>query len=483
MTRAEAYRSQSAFERYVPEAFKKRLGRSVLRARKAMATGDSETLRAIENSVNALRVPAKRIEVAPAVVLGRGRGRTSRSLKRDAERLILTGGYMPQLLFSGAASRLGIGAMYFLDVSGLARAALGRGGLTRPQRQAVRRTLAAMPDAGRKKLVRAVAREARKPRVGLGLGPRQLIGYRRSLEKLCRRAGAAVEPVLRRVPLLMHLPEGAAGEVLKDLRSRGFYGFDRRNVFFLIQPTGRGYAIRGGRIVRDRMSPRLPAGHGYPLMQLSQPGVAFRLGAGGRREYLKHGLIEELRSRRVRIVAAKRVNDLTHLTADSLDTDVLALTLSLMGRLEDPSDGFNMVVELVENPANQKGGFWKRDKATGRKALAETLNLKTPEFDAFMSRLRKPPYNAFRNLYKAAALERFFSRGGFTPFLRFRHGRMYPETVTGEATEFPSLRAEAFRRPGEVIHDFKELKNLPEALRFAGLQDRDPGFVRLAKAA
>jgi len=457
-----AYFSQEAFEAWVPNAFRDMLDNAFGAAVDAVNGKDPKALSAIENRVNALKTRAQDLDQAVARVLPSGQG-AGDAWEDKARELLASGACVPHFLFSGAATRLGLGSVYFLDVSQLGLSLLGKTcALTEKQRATVRKNLQEMPEPGQKALLEAVSRWEKKnkePRC-LGLGPRQLLEYRSLLPK-----GAHPQAV-------MHLPEAEADEVLEDLLENKFYGFPRDGIYFLIQPACHGYVFRGRGIGQDPASPALPAGHGYTLMQLFQDGVAFQVDGRGKRLPLEGSVYDALAAKGAQVMVSHRVNDLTQITPVVADPNRLSAALALMEDPRDPAKGSNVVVELVANPENQKGGFWKLDKSTGRKALAETLNLKTPELDAFVSRLREPPYNAFRNVYKFAALGRIVREEGLTPFLRFRGGRMYPETVTGEATELEGMRPEAFRAEGELIHDFKELKNLPEALDFVSAQDR-----------
>lgn len=453
MSQAQAYRSQKDFERSLPGTFSAALGEHVEKARIALARRDAAAQAELEGRVNALKTPASQLSEAAARVLGEELQEETAAMADRARALLLQGAYVPQFLFSGAASRLGVGPMYFADV---------------------RRLAEELPGAGE-----AGASQADGPKFHLGLGPRQLLQYRLRLEAVA--AELAVDPAapLAKAPVVIHLPESGADAVLEDVWSRAFYGFSPRNVYFLTQPTLCGLSIDGRRLVEDPASPRLPAGHGYPLMQFFQRETAFRLEENGP-SFLRGDLYSSLLRGGALVMAAHRVNDLARLGPEVVDLERLAFALVLMDDLRDPAKGRNMVVELAANPENQKGGFWKLDKTTGRRALAETLNLQTPELKAFTATLTQPPYNAFRNLYKFPALEALASRG-FTPFIRFRHDHLYPETVTGEATEVPEMSAEAFRKTGETVHDFKDRSGIPEALRYIALQDADPAFSSLAR--
>ena len=476
-----AYRSHEAFERSLPEAFAARLGPALDAAERAMVQEDVQAQMRIAAEANAFHVGVSDLEQVPALVLGQEEKESADAQRGRARELLVTGGYAAQFLFSGAATRLGIGALYSLDLHELADVIRGASPEIDPDlRGRVLGRLSELPPALRSEIDQAAVPDG-GARYALGLGPRQLLQYRVRLESLAREAGRDPERAVQAALLVIHCSEASEEEILRDLKRHDFYGFNRSRVCFLTQPEGHGYAIQGGEIVVDPLSPRLPAGHGYPLAQFFQRGAAFRVGMGGRRSAVKETLISAIFSLGARVMGSHRVNDLTRLTAEVVDVERLSLALALMADLSDPGIGRNWIVELVDNPKGQKGGFWKRDRRSGRKALAETLNLKTPELEGCTAGLRNAPYNAFRNLYKLSALESFLPKYGFfTPFLRFRDHRLYPETVTGEATEYEEMRAEAIRKPGELIHDFKEFGDLPEGLRFVRAQDADAAFAALA---
>ena len=146
------------------------------------------------------------------------------------------------------------------------------------------------------------------------------------------------------------------------------------------------------------------------------------------------------------------------------------------------------MIELVANPGGQKGGNWVELRGRDHRFLIEGMNAKAHGWPAFLESHRGAPYNAFRNLYRSGALLRILERRSLPDHLRPRKlpaGRpgagLYLESVTGDLTQLPEARAAAFRRSSEEeIHDLKELRNLPEAIRFLAALDRDEEFLRAA---
>ena len=146
-------------------------------------------------------------------------------------------------------------------------------------------------------------------------------------------------------------------------------------------------------------------------------------------------------------------------------------------------------VELVGNPTGQKGGNWVHRRATDHHFLVEGMNAKAGDWPEFLEKNRGAPYNAFRNAYDAAGLRRILIDRELPGHLRVRRLDggglgLYLESVTGDVTQAPESRAAAFRlHPAEVIHDLKELKDLPEGIAFAAAQDADEDFRRAAAQA
>jgi hypothetical protein len=126
-------------------------------------------------------------------------------------------------------------------------------------------------------------------------------------------------------------------------------------------------------------------------------------------------------------------------------------------------------IELVDNPKGQKGGSFVRLKGKEQSFLAETISLKAPHIKGFLERVAKErlPYNAFRNFYTVDGLKDLLSSHKLPRYLRCKEKRFYLELVSGDITQFPGAKTAAFRiDEKETIHDFKEFRNLPEALRF-----------------
>ncbi|MFH1507155.1 MAG: hypothetical protein ABIG46_01830, partial [Candidatus Omnitrophota bacterium] len=306
--------------------------------------------------------------------------------------------------------------------------------------------------------------------LNLGMGPRQLFAYRVFLENLAREKGLGPQEVIRKQFLILHINEDIVDRVIKNFLYNNLFDFDPQKVLFIIQENLAGYLLRDGRVVFAKESDELPFGHGYATMQLSVPSVAFNVRKRSRgvyREYLSEDILTELQSRGAGyFIGTHRVNDLTKfLVEEVVNIQKLALCIYLIEQNND------IIVELVENPADtkgnrQKGGNLVQYQKTGKSFLIETPNARgSSKLDQFLNRASEEgaPYNAFRLLYRRESLKALLEEG--LPYnLRFKEGYLYLEAVTGDITQLEQAKVRAFKKEDEVIKDFKQMGNLGLAI-------------------
>jgi hypothetical protein len=136
------------------------------------------------------------------------------------------------------------------------------------------------------------------------------------------------------------------------------------------------------------------------------------------------------------------------------------------------NEGFNVVAEVVDNPGKQKGGNVLKSRSTGKSFLIETSNVKGDK--ELVKLLEKAgevsaPYNAFRLVYNVGSLKNILKEK--LPYnLRFKDGYFYLEAVTGDMTQMLATKAK-FMSSGEEIHDFKDPKNIDDALQYLRKSD------------
>jgi|GEM_PF-6684645 len=348
----------------------------------------------------------------------------------QAENVLLEGKYVPQFIFAGKATRLNRGAMYSLDVWDIA---VEEGSIQEDERSDFH----------------------------LGMGPRQLLAYRMKLMGLAKKHGVNAEEVLKRQYIVMNLNDEVESIAMDDLIKNNFYGFDPSKMMFLNQPEFSGYRIDSkGQLFQDEESPSLVYGHGDNAIQFAAEGEAYQISSQGQKEYLEKSVLEIIGDR---YIGTHRVNDLTKWDLNTV-VDVEKLALSL--KLQD--DGHRIVADLVANPKKQKGG------TASNVGLIETLAVKgskaLTEFVAQEGK-RGAPYNAFRLVYKADTLLQMLKTHRLNYYLRVKDGFLYLESVTGDLTQFEDSNTAFVQKEDDLIHDFKNLQGVPEALVFLETQD------------
>jgi len=336
---------------------------------------------------------------------------------------------------------------------------------------------------------------------GLKLGERQLIQYYVFLQNLAQRESKDFQKVLENHRLVIHVNDDIEEDVKRDLLKNNFYGFKPSNILIVRQPVLPLYVVdQAGNVVAAPTNEKYVYGHGYATEQLKLAEQSYWIDANGVIHNVKESVISTVKANGALYMGTHRINDLTRLTLDTtvdgfsydiVDLDKLALSIYLM------DNGYNISVELVDNPEGQKGGLWLEDAV--RSFLLEGMNTKGDDEKAKMLQAKLTeltrevqgrglggiPYNAFRLVYKLSdeggvpGLDSVLA-DGLPNSIRTRKtkdGKTYIqlELVTGDITRQSNARARGIMRKSELIHDFKEPKNLIEALRFMQ-QDSSPAF-------
>ncbi|MCX5657884.1 MAG: hypothetical protein NTZ48_06665, partial [Candidatus Omnitrophica bacterium] len=324
---------------------------------------------------------------------------------------------------------------------------------------------------------------------GIGLGGRQLIQLRVELIKLSRENGTNVEDVMAKQMIVFHINSEAEETMKKDLLEHDFYGFNPENIVIIVQPVLPGYDINAeGKPVKRGDSESFPYGHGYATEQLISTGDAYTLDRAGGKTVLQGSALDYVIGKGAQLMGTHRINDLTRYVNNkdipegsnisALDLDKLALSLYLIEQ-----QGSNVVVELVSNPDDQKGGLFLKDGDTGKQFLLETINAQTAELQARLKNtLVGIPYNAFRLVYNLKQLSSLLSRQlPNTIRIRGKTNSIYPEIVTGDITQFADANSMGIQNVGELIHDFKTPGNLQEGIEYIRHQDLDQDFREIAR--
>jgi hypothetical protein len=365
---------------------------------------------------------------------------------RQAVNTILTGGVLWEHACAGEATRLGLGAKYFINA---------RLDLTPQVLVKLLGGKASLP----------VSPESLRP---LTLGRRHMLQQAWDLTRLAQEAGKDPDKVLSAQKLLVIVNESSFRIILEDFLEADFYGFRRRNVYFMVQKSFHGISKKGGRWRYDTATPRRLHNHGQMLMQTAMDKQVFRLDHAGNPHHFTWAEYRQILGEFEDKVSFN-IEDLDHL-AQSLDLTGLAAALKL------GAEGARMVMEVVaNNPDNpQKGGLCAWDPELKRNVMIESFQLAgLPNSQiAFLNK----NVNHYPRPVQAVTAVR---EEGISMPMAVKDGYLYFQPVQGDVN---FLVPTAFmRRPDlKPISAWKSGADTPAALEAMARQEKRPGFLKWA---
>ncbi len=162
-----------------------------------------------------------------------------------AAQTLLEGGVLLEHACAGEATRLGLGTKYLINP----RLDLGPG------------VLADL--LGRDNHLEHPP-EGLRP---LSLGRRHMLQMAWDIWQLALEMGQDPRQALARQHLLVIVNEASAQRILDDFQEAAYYGFERRQVLFMVQRSFHGFSCRQGNWFYDESSPIRLHNHGHMLMQ------------------------------------------------------------------------------------------------------------------------------------------------------------------------------------------------------------------------
>ncbi len=448
-------------------------------------------------------------------------------LIKQVKRMILNGDEALEFFAAGAATRLGLGNMFFLSpkkffqVFNLLMNPKPESELTEEEKVIYER-LNELKEEDRESLreqaektTPILERMEKDPETfDLPLGARFLLNRRLTIEKLVAESleeemkdylpllkndssiyGEITKHILHRQKISIYVNEDVVDDVVRYLNKKGFFGFNRENIFITVQPTFYGFAPTADGVTQVTAT-KLVNGHGYPSMQKFNAGETFTIGENGEKNYLEVSLLEKLQSLGATVLSLARINDILYHEPQKYDVPTFIEKAKVLGgldHLKDPDIGGAQAVLLVENPTNQKGGQFFSTPALSEKHLGilpDSIALKNTDVKEALAKIFKKlagqPYNRMAQSLKMAALlsesKKEFSLPIYIRFREFEKNKALAfaaETVSGDATYyFPSG---AVKFPGP-INDFKEAKDFPPLLKAIEEQNTAFKFLNLSRS-
>jgi hypothetical protein len=400
----------------------------------------------------------------------------------EAEQVVLNGEFFWEHAAAGEATRLGLGTKYLLDLSKFTIEKI-----IELRKAEIEKDFKDAPEK-KKELLKELNYHALLTQMGckpsdllpLNLGTRHMLQMVFDIKKLAKKHALDFHEVMKKQKTLIVLNEEAADEIINSWVTSRFFGFDCKNVFFMVQKSFHGIELKKGNLFYDKSHEKHKRlhNHGQMVMQKTQDKAIFTISQKGEKRYLNSKEFEKV------LITAKdllsyNVEDIDYLTG-AVDWHSLALALDLGKK------GYGMVMEVVaQNPHKpQVGGacFW--DAKLERVVMIELNQLKgmTP---GDIQHLNKN-FNHYPN-----------------PVVSFRAvkaGKMHlhsdvKKSVDAEGNEkyyiyfctpqgdinFHVKTAYVMRKNLKPISNWKSPATTPPAIKACYQQDKQPGFKEFAE--
>jgi hypothetical protein len=303
------------------------------------------------------------------------------------------------------------------------------------------------------------------------LGNRHMLQLAYDLHRLALEFGQSPQEVLGRQHLLIIISGEMAARIEREFYQWQFFGFDPKQVYFMVQESFHGLSLMGGKFFYDLKSPRRLHNHGQMVLQQTMDQQLFTL-TGHPRERTYHS--QEAVADWLQAFSDKisyNIEDLDYLTG-SLDFQALGLALELGDR------GYHMVMEVVSNNPRkpQKGGMLAWDQELERDVMIESFQLGDIENQDIKYLNRN-----FNHYPRPGESWRRVREFGLPMPITVKDGYLYFQPVQGDINFLVNT---AFFRRREIapIRSLKGPAALPLAVNRMAAQDRQPGFQEFVRS-
>jgi hypothetical protein len=378
------------------------------------------------------------------------------SLDRDrARQTLLDGGLLAEHTAGGEATRLGFGPKFLIDPA-------RNLDLTKIV-EVMSRETGRTPDRIKDDLTVAPGDLA-----PLSLGVRHLTQSAFDLARLAREHKLDFRPVLGKQHLMIVVNEQSADQITGQVQHARFFGFEPRQVYFMVQQAFHGISRGETGYVYDLQAPKRLHNHGHMALQQTMDRQWFFF-KNDNPEYLEAAEVEHLLSR-LEDKVSYNIENLDYLTG-SIDLDVLALALGLKDQ------EVNMVMEVVANDPDhpEKGGLAAHDPVLERDVMIESFQLEgLPHGDIeFLNK-------NFNHYPDPVAAWRGLRDVGLPMPIAVKDGFLYFQPVQGDLNF--QLETRMFRRASlRPISTWKAAVHTPAALEAMAAQDRQPEFMAFVR--
>lgn len=305
--------------------------------------------------------------------------------------------------------------------------------------------------------------------LSLSLGVRHMLQYAYDIYKLSKTLGYDPNEVLSKQKMLIVLNEGTVDIIIDEFVRHQFYGFDRHNVFFMIQKAYHGINLKNNTVFYDPSTPRHLHNHGHIAIQQTMSNQIFYINEKTDREYLDCDQFGDI-LKDMEIKISYNIEDLDYLTG-SIDHEGLALAI------KKRKEGYNMLMEVVPNnpEAPQKGGMMAFDPILGHDVMLESFQLNGIEN-------RQIKYlNKNVNYYPDPYITwEMVKEQGLHLHITVKDGGVYFQPVIGDINFLVKTAFFARHHP-HPIKAWKSSVTTPLAINCMHMQDLQKGFKAYAR--
>ncbi len=298
----------------------------------------------------------------------------------------------------------------------------------------------------------------------LSLGGRHMLQIAFEIYCLAREAGRDPAEVLARQKNLVVLNGQSAAEILDNFTEANFFGFNRKNVFFMIQSIFPGISLKNGAFFFDHASLARLHNHGQLVMQETMNDQIFFLDDSGRPSHLTASEFSSILNE-VSDKISYNIEDMGYLT-EAIDWPSLAMALEL------GDQGFRMVMEIVANDPErpQKGGLAAFDETLGKNVMIESFQLKNMA-KADIKFLNKN----FNHFPEPGSSWQALKDSALPMPVAVKDGYIYFKPVQGDIN---FLVRTSFVQRSELkpIQAWKSAAGTPDAVKAMAKQDTQKGF-------
>jgi hypothetical protein len=348
----------------------------------------------------------------------------------------------------------------------------------------------------------------------LTIGPRHIQALVDGIKAMAQKHGFDAKDVLSNLKLTLGVNNEILEDAAQDLKDNNFFGLNPENIVFVMNDFSPAYVLdKDGKFTLAEYSIHTNYNHGFNIINANTKYSSYAYDEKAGRFVLQEDkALDYLLNKGAKTTLIHRSNDLiTMVPEQALDLDMYAAYRYLHNEY-----GANVLVEVLNNFTGQKGGLLLARTDQKQQGpfgfLAEGLAVKTPVVETALAQITKEyqaqglpgiPYNRLYQYFDIAdAKSNLDSNNNLmpmsikdeakTPDGKKTKGYYSPEIPTGDQTILDGSKTAAVMRrndflldngilpedihytkgQGTLIHDFKELKNLPDAIAVVDHQDR-----------